>query len=498
MRAACYIRVSSEEQAREGISLAMQEERLRQRVEADGIPYVAYYRDDGYSAASLDRPQVQEMLDDLPNIDIVYVWKLDRLTRSQRDFHWLLEVFAETKTGVVSLSEHFAIDEAIGKLIASVLAAVGEFQLDWMGENIVAALQHRVVEQGLQHGTPPIGYAYPTDAAGESLPGAPMEPVPEQVNIVRRCFDMYAEDAASLREIVRVARGEEWPSYGRGAKWSTARVRYMLTNPVYVGRVVYRGEEFDGAHEAIIDAATFETVQRRLSRRSGGGGPTRQTTTYASLLRCGLCGGHVAFVRDPNGYGRYRCAERDQVPREDRHPTIGCPGDMADTIIDEWTRHLLDDDVLAEAVAMVAAELSEDRGDDLTEIDREMAEIDEQIAYYHRAASRGTLPEDMLDDQLRPLLSRRDSLQATRRALAREPHKLPPWLSEQADFDVLWDRPFHEQVEMLMDLYERVELYGSHLVIHHRGPFPARHVRIPRYVSDDDRQSAARDALGID
>jgi len=85
MKALCYLRVSTEEQAREGLSLSMQEDRSREAALADGCKDIQVFKDDGYSGTPLDRPALQRLLTDPENLDIVYVWKLDRLSRSDRD-----------------------------------------------------------------------------------------------------------------------------------------------------------------------------------------------------------------------------------------------------------------------------------------------------------------------------------------------------------------------------------------------------------------------------
>lgn len=108
MIAALYLRVSTEEQAREGLSLSVQEERCREAALADGAEQVRVFRDDGYSGTTLDRPALQELLASLEAVDVVYVWKLDRLSRSVRDMANLTAGFAETGVGLKSVFASFA------------------------------------------------------------------------------------------------------------------------------------------------------------------------------------------------------------------------------------------------------------------------------------------------------------------------------------------------------------------------------------------------------
>ncbi len=325
--------------------------------------------------------------------------------------------------------------------------------------------------------------------------------VPEEAALVKRIFSMYLS-GATLSQILRTAEAEGWPTYsGRGGRWSRFRISYILQNQAYLGYVIHHGEAYAAEHEPLVTVADWRAVQERLARRRAGygrGGQGRRGS-YASLLRCGICGGHVHSATVGGMYAFYRCAERLRHPRDERHPAVDSPRLMVDALIDQWTEHLIDSRVLEDAALRLAAEERDGRAEDLAEIDRELAQIETEMAYHHRAAARGVMPESVADDLTRPLMARRDDLLAQRERLTRPLADAPKWADPEvpAMMEHLWGLRPGERAEWLADLYERIDLHGPTLTIHHRVPLDPKSAAIPRHVRAAQRADVARAALGL-
>jgi len=141
-----YVRVSSEDQAREGVSLAAQAERIAAYAAAKGWALVAVVRDEGLSAKDLNRTGLQNLLDALPrrqrDFEAVVVTKLDRLTRSVRDLGTLMDAFKRAKVAFVSIGEDVNTGSAAGELFFNLVASVSQWERRAIGERTVAAMAH--------------------------------------------------------------------------------------------------------------------------------------------------------------------------------------------------------------------------------------------------------------------------------------------------------------------------------------------------------------------
>lgn len=492
MRAAIYIRVSTEEQVQEGLSLHVQERRCRERAEADGAAEVRLYRDDGFTGTNTRRPGLQQLLTELDDTDAIYCWDLDRLFRDDiAQAVFLADLAERGDIDLVEISGGGVVDfrSSTGWFVTRLRGLIAQLKPMQTAERVTASLRYRVEVQGLHHGAPPLGYE-------ASAPGEPMQAVEHEAAIVRRCFELY-DEGLSLQKIVESANVAGWPERVGNVRWSHARVRYLLRNPLYAGYVLFAGEKHEGRHKPIVPRPLWERVQQRLDRRAAGAARPN-ATTYASLFRCGLCGGYAYSRRDTQrGYGRYGCASRSLVPVADRHRPVSVSMTMADAIVEQWTRHLVSADAMQQAVELVAAELAEDKGTELRDLDEQLARLDREISYYHRAGARGSMPEEMVEAEVAPLLREREQAKRARGKLLAGPARIPPWLEQYAErgADELFAQPRPVVMEFLLDLYERIDLFGDYIVIHHRLAKEPVTVEVPRYRRDPDQ--AAREALGL-
>src|ERR1700730_9764035 len=226
------------------------------------------FDDGGLSGASLERPALQALLDEVRSgaIDIIVVYKVDRLTRSLADFAKLVELFDAHDVSFVSVTQSFNTTSSMGRLTLNVLLSFAQFEREVIGERVrdkIAASKRK----GLWVGGPvTLGYR----SVGKKI-----EIVAEDAALVRKIFADYlrlgsiGELSASLeREAIKprsrlLSNGK---SIAAG-RFMVGPLAYLLKNRFYIGDVVYKGEVHKGEHAPILDRELFEAVQARLAER---------------------------------------------------------------------------------------------------------------------------------------------------------------------------------------------------------------------------------------
>jgi DNA invertase Pin-like site-specific DNA recombinase len=227
------------------------------------------YDDGAFSGASLDRPALQQLLADVRagTIDIVLVYKVDRLTRSLADFAKLIELFDAHDVSFVSVTQSFNTSSSMGRLTLNVLLSFAQFERELIGERVrdkIAASKRKGIWVG---GPVPLGYA----AVDKKI-----LVVPAEAEAVRTIFARYLE-LGSVRALAEdldrrgIRSKPRRLSDGRtigGSRFGVGALAYLLKNRFYIGEVVYRGEVHRGEHEPILDSAPFAAVQAKLAAQA--------------------------------------------------------------------------------------------------------------------------------------------------------------------------------------------------------------------------------------
>src|SRR5262245_2452688 len=224
------------------------------------------YDDGAFSGASLDRPALQQLLADVRagKIDIVLVYKVDRLTRSLADFAKLIELFDAHDVSFVSVTQSFNTSSSMGRLTLNVLLSFAQFERELIGERVrdkIAASKRKGIWVG---GPVPLGYA----SINKKL-----VVVPEEAEIVRSIFKRYLQlgsigvlvqelDRTGIRTKRRA--GAKGDMVG-GFRFGVGALAYLLKNRLYIGEVAYRGEFYGAEHDPIVERAIFEAVQTKLA-----------------------------------------------------------------------------------------------------------------------------------------------------------------------------------------------------------------------------------------
>jgi site-specific DNA recombinase len=284
IRCAVYTRVSTDQGLdQEFNSLDAQYEAssayIRSQAHAGWTLIKAHYDDGGYSGASTDRPRLQRLLGDIRarKIDVIVVYKVDRLTRSLADFAKLVELFDEHGVSFVSVTQQFNTTTSMGRLTLNVLLSFAQFEREVTSERIrdkIAASKRKGIWVG---GPLPLGYEMKDGKIAVS------EDEAEQVRLIyRRYLELSGVNALvrdlKERNIRTKARLLATGGTRGGIPFQRGTLFYLLRNRFYIGEVGYKGEILPGEQPPIMDRTLFDPVQQKL---------TDQWTTRSSIRTAG-------------------------------------------------------------------------------------------------------------------------------------------------------------------------------------------------------------------
>ncbi|MDX5494549.1 MAG: recombinase family protein [Alphaproteobacteria bacterium] len=225
------------------------------------------YDDGGFSGGSLERPALRALMADIEKglIDIVVVYKVDRLTRSLADFAKLVELFDRQKVSFVSVTQAFNTTNSMGRLTLNVLLSFAQFEREVTAERIRDKFRASKEKGMWMGGLPPLGYDI--DHRKLVINEGEAERVRlifqrylELGSVIRLMKDLKSRDIRSKRWVTQKGNARGGSTFTRGALYA------LLQNPVYIGRIRHKDKVHDGQHEAIIDAGTWEAVQSLLAR----------------------------------------------------------------------------------------------------------------------------------------------------------------------------------------------------------------------------------------
>jgi len=289
LRCAVYTRKSSEEGLDQSFnSLEAQREAsiaFAQSQKHEGWTVLNdHYDDGGFSGGTLDRPALKRLLQDIESgkVQIVIVYKVDRLTRSLTDFAKIIEIFDTHKVSFVSVTQQFNTTSSMGRLTLNVLLSFAQFEREITGERIrdkIAASKKKGMWMG---GFVPLGY----DCVDRQLVINPAE-----AHTVREIFRQYLRlgSVSKLKHFLerkqirsKIRSSLEGKTSG-GAPYSRGALHHLLKNRIYVGETVHRKESYPGQHQPIVPRPLWEKVASRL-RRNDRAHRTGHSGSSASLL----------------------------------------------------------------------------------------------------------------------------------------------------------------------------------------------------------------------
>lgn len=403
-RVGCYVRVSTENQL-ENYSIEEQSERLKAYCKAKDLTIYKFYTDGGYSGGNTNRPGLQQLLNDITNknIDMVIVYKLDRLSRSQKDTLTLIEdVFLKSNIDFISVSENFDTSTPFGRAMVGILSVFAQLEKDQITERFTMGRIGRA-KNGNYHGGPtaPTGYDY-TDGNLVVNEYEAMQ--------VKEVFRLFLE-GQSVNAIRKHMSERYTNKYGN---WSShTLVLNVLRNSAYIGMVKFKGQEYMGNHPPIIDAETFDNVQKFLQSPEREGSktifqknPFRANNLLTSLVYCKRCG-----ARFCGNHGNYICHSRGKTDskmiKDPNCKNKKWPIEELDQYVkNEILRLSYDEAYFNEKVKGKALPVKSDKS---ILLDR-VAEIDKQISRIMDLYQVGSIPLSGITDRIAKLKDEKDSL----------------------------------------------------------------------------------------
>ena len=233
------------------------------------------YDDGGFRGGNLERPALQRLLADIraSGVDCVVVYKVDRLSRSLLDFARIIEVFEKQRVSFVSVTQQFNTTNSLGRLTLNVLLSFAQFEREIIAERTRDKMSAARRKGKWTGGHPMLGY----DIGAR---GGRLILNPNEAEQVRNIFKLYLDYKAMLpvvREIDRCGwRTKQWitkrGAIQGGKPFTKGRLYRLLTNPIYTGNVEFKGQLYDGEHEAIVETETWASVQKILHRNGRSGG----------------------------------------------------------------------------------------------------------------------------------------------------------------------------------------------------------------------------------
>ena len=320
MESGIYVRVSTEEQAKEGYSIRGQEQKLKDYARVKDWQIYDVYIDEGISGKNITaRPEINRMIEDVKSgkVKNVLVFKIDRLTRSTSDLIYLIDLFNEHDCSFNSLMESIDTQTASGRMFLKIIGIFAEFERENIAERIILG-RERKVNEGLTLCSRTASYGYHR-ADGQKIQTI----IEEEAQIVREIFDWYVNQGVNITEIARRLNLRGVPTK-ENSKWTTQGVRNVLKNSNLMGHVRHHFEDeeraytVEGQHEAIISKELFDKAHHLLTKRPriSPSKQPREENYFSGFLICANCGckmnSHNMFTKLADGTrnfcGNYECS----------------------------------------------------------------------------------------------------------------------------------------------------------------------------------------------
>ncbi len=480
-RVVIYVRVSTQEQATEGYSIGEQLERLRLYCQAHGWILVEEYIDPGYSGANLDRPAISKLISDIGSgtFDTVLVYKLDRLSRSQKDtMHLIEDVFMANNIDFISMSENFDTSTPLGRAMIGILSVFAQLERDQIKERMGMGKEARAKEGKWQGGsTVPVGYEYDVSTGELIINEYEAMQVREVFNLVLSGMP-YKTIANKL-----TAKGYTYNAIsGHVGIWDAKRIKYVLTNKLYIGYIRYKDTWFPGTHEPIIDTETFEKAQLLFKERSASNvvcikKRQGQTSYLGGLLYCKKCGARYARNsgkkwknNEPPLY--YSCYSRShKVPKMIKDPN--CKNktwrmtNLDNIVLDEIKKLSLEPEYINTIKERETSKQDTSNKADI--LKKEIRKIEEQVSRFLDLYGLGAFTIEQVTAKVQPLNQRKQDIEQELIELVTDETILSEDETREIvrNFDKVLERSDFNEIRMTIDsLVRYIELNDDTVYIH--------------------------------
>lgn len=445
-KAGLYCRVSTDIQM-EGYSIEAQQEFLKQYCIMHDIEDYEFYIDGGYTGSNIDRPDMQRLIDDVNDgkINIVIVFKLDRLSRSQKDTLYLIEeVFNPNDCGFVSIRENFDTTTPFGKAMIGILSVFAQLERETILERTRIGRRKRA-EDGYWYGGGNKPYCYDYDQNTGIL-----VPIPEKVENVHKMIELFLQ-GLPLNQVAETF----------GLQDQT--VRGIFTSPLILGKIPYKDEIFEGKHEAIIDQDTYDRIQDKLKERS----VTYKHANYllAGKIICGNCGAKYRYQKAGTSSVRLYCYSQQSTKKyliKDKN----CKNkrfydyEIEDAVIKDIFEMSLNEEKFRHNLNIASVSVSSAKKDRLEQIDKQINNLLEFI-------STGIAVEET-KDKIKKLQKEKEQIQndlSNERLKERKSENLKETISNISD---AWNSmTFLEKRNIILEVIDKVVVYNNSIDIYY-------------------------------
>lgn len=324
-KVAIYVRVSTTNQADEGYSIDEQIDKLKAYCKIKDWTVYKVFTDAGFTGSNIDRPAMTNLISAAKKrqFDTILVYKLDRLSRSQKDTLYLIEeIFIKNGIDFLSLSENFDTSSVFGKAMIGILSVFAQLEREQIKERMMLGKVGRAKSgKSMMWGKAAYGYTYNKETNSLDI-------VPAEATLVKKIYELYlrGKSISKLRDYLN----DNNLRVNKDVKWSHRTVSFTLTNPVYCGKIRYEGKLYDGLHEAIITQELFDKTQkvlaeRRMDAKKLNPRPFQAKYMLSGIIRCGYCGSPMSSLlgmprKDGTRTKRYQCVNR--FPRKTKPTTV--------------------------------------------------------------------------------------------------------------------------------------------------------------------------------
>ena len=322
-KVALYVRVSTTGQMEEGYSIEEQKAKLESYCDIKDWHIYKVYTDGGFSGSTTERPALEQLIKDAQSklFDTVLVYKLDRLSRSQKDTLYLIEdIFLKNNIEFVSLLENFDTSTPFGRAVIGLLSVFAQLEREQIKERMqLGKLGRAKSGKSMMWAKTSYGYNYNKETGSMTVNEY-------EALAVKEIYSSYLAGMSITK--LRDKINEEYP---KQPAWSYRTIRGILANPVYCGLNQYKGQTFQGTHKPIISLVDFEQTQRELAKRQqtakelSNPRPFQAKYMLSGLAQCGYCHAPLKVIlgavrKDGTRFKRYECYQRH--PRKTRGVTV--------------------------------------------------------------------------------------------------------------------------------------------------------------------------------
>lgn len=322
-KVALYVRVSTTSQMEEGYSIDEQKAKLESYCDIKDWHIYKVYTDGGFSGSTTERPALEQLIKDAQSklFDTVLVYKLDRLSRSQKDTLYLIEdIFLKNNIEFVSLLENFDTSTPFGRAVIGLLSVFAQLEREQIKERMqLGKLGRAKAGKSMMWAKTSYGYDYNKETGSMTVNEY-------EALAVKEIFTSYLAGMSITK--LRDKINDEYP---KQPAWSYRTIRGILANPVYCGLNQYKGQTFQGTHNPIISLVDFEQTKKELAKRQqtakelSNPRPFQAKYMLSGLAQCGYCHAPLKVIlgqkrKDGSRFKRYECYQRH--PRKTKGVTV--------------------------------------------------------------------------------------------------------------------------------------------------------------------------------